>query len=168
MEKRLHSIDKSEWLEGPWSHEPDLVFYEDRATKLPCLIERHEMIGNLNGYIGVRQKHPIFQVDYGKIVHRLDIDRDLIPPIVFSGFRPESLQRVDYGEDGHKIWWFGFDNYHPDRGDVAPMDAILATAKGTNRLLGYYKNVEYVTKQLAHLAASLSRFAIQERKTIRR
>lgn len=60
------TVDKSEWLDGPWKYEPDKKQWRDEATGLPCLIVRGPS-GSLCGYVGVPPTHPAYGKQYDDV-----------------------------------------------------------------------------------------------------
>lgn len=64
IEERAPDLDKTAWGAGPWLFEPDLVFWRDKLTRLPCLIRRGP-VGALCGYVGVGRRHPMYGLKYG-------------------------------------------------------------------------------------------------------
>lgn len=50
-------IDKSTWPVGPWNAEPDLSWWYDEGSKLPCAIFRSVVTGALFGAVGVPEGH---------------------------------------------------------------------------------------------------------------
>jgi hypothetical protein len=65
------TLDKSEWLVGPWLDEPDKIQWPDAATGLPCLMVRGPL-GSWCGYVGVAEAHPLYQIDYSAHKGRCD------------------------------------------------------------------------------------------------
>lgn len=61
-----HTVDKSEWGDGPWQQEPDKKQWQDKATGLPCLIVRGPS-GALCGYVGVSRRHPAYGKSYDDV-----------------------------------------------------------------------------------------------------
>jgi hypothetical protein len=57
------TVDKAEWVRGPWDDEPDKLQWQDEETSLPCLIVRGPA-GALCGYVGVPKEHPLHGKDY--------------------------------------------------------------------------------------------------------
>lgn len=60
------SVDKSDWLAGPWQGEPDKRQWRDPETGLPCLIVRSGASGALCGYVGVALGHPLHGIGYSE------------------------------------------------------------------------------------------------------
>lgn len=61
--KQWHTLDKSDWGDGPWQLEPDKAQWPDVETGLPCLIVRNTF-GAWCGYVGVPPGHPLHGVKY--------------------------------------------------------------------------------------------------------
>ena len=152
------TIDKSGWTDGPWHAEPDKKQFTDEATGLPCLIVRNGA-GNLCGYVGVSEGHPLFQLDYDA-AYGYDVDVDVHGGLTYANFCVEVgdiehriCHLVEPGEND-RVWWLGFDTSHA--GDLAP--AYQHHFDATYRLRDYetYKDLAYVEAQCAHLAAQLA------------
>lgn len=146
-------VDKKSWGDGPWLSEPDIVFWMDESTGLPCLIIRHTEFGSLNGYVGVGQDHRL----YGS--HEDDVNASVHCGLTFHGQaltldnRLEELRAPIMGEN---IWWFGFDTSH--YGDFAP--GLRAQLDRYGSLARYdheqYKTLEYVRDQVLQLAKGIA------------
>lgn len=141
-----HYMDKSKWVKGPWTEEPDKMQFTDTATQYPCLIARN-FSGALCGYVGVSFGHPDYERHYN------DMDIDVHGGLTFCDFcQPNNKEHgichiVEPGEDD-RIWWFGFDCCHSF--DVAPdLPSIAHFVDCT------YKNFQYVQAELRSLAAQL-------------
>lgn len=101
-----YTLEKKGWEPGPWIDEPDQGYWLDAETNYPCLIVRDDMVGTLNGYVGVGRDHPA----YRKKFSRLDLNysgREL----TFSGFG-NGLIGWPNDTQNPEIWWFGYDNAH--------------------------------------------------------
>lgn len=158
METREYrTADKSGWDRGPWDDEPDKRQWPDAATGYPCLIVRNEA-GALCGYVGVTEDHPLF----GK--KGFDLPLDCHGGITFSApCNPaEPLEHgichlPGPGEPDH-VWWFGFDASHYD--DLSPgMDAQLRSLMPDRTSRGHYRDIAYISAQVAGLAAQLRALA---------
>lgn len=100
---------RSEWDEGPWQDEPDLVEWRvDTAPGYPLLIVRAYM-GALCGYVGVPLGHPFHGRSY---VQGTNWSGPCDPPRVPSGMPPT-------------CWWFGFDCAHVHHQYVPGMTAYF-------------------------------------------
>lgn len=147
------------WPEGVWRNEPDKVQWVDKATGLPCLIVRSRL-GNLCGYAGVYETHPLYKLDYSGIEDHLDAHGG----ITFSGPCQEHAEEgrgichIPEPGTSDKVWWFGFDCAHCD--DLAPGMAGLYNRMPN--LAPYhssdiYRDVSYVKAEVQQLALQLAR-----------
>jgi len=66
--KNWKTENKTTWGPGPWQDESDKYQWQDEETEFPCLIVRNPDSGNLCGYVGVSEGHPMFGKNYGSIV----------------------------------------------------------------------------------------------------
>lgn len=166
------TVDKTDWLRGPWDDEPDKIQWIDETTGLDCLIVRNGS-GALCGYVGVPPEHPWHGLDYSG---HLDVpceDRERGECWWEDGHSPESTLKVHGGltysdtcqpsDDESRgvchvpdpgrpenVWWFGFDCAHA--WDLSP-----AYAGRYARILEdeTYKPVAYVEQECASLARQL-------------
>lgn len=158
---RLDDYDK-----GPWTGEPDKVYWIDPATQLDCLILRNR-IGALCGYVGLPPEHPWHGKGYD--------DCTLPRPCDDEFYCEHSVARVEvhggltyaapcpdeHKEDGichvalpgrpESVWWFGFDCAHA--GDLDPYRA----GRPRVRIPGdVYRDVAYVKREVTSLASQLA------------
>lgn len=154
---RYHTMDKKGWGKGPWESEPDKVQFQDKVTKLPCLIVRNQLHGALCGYVGVSEGHPLYKKDYSE-----GEDLEVHGGLTFADFcqdRPENTGICHVpGPDGdEKVWWLGFDCAHFM--DISPaMEARMAAFPEMKSFrLGYekYRTVDYVRREVKKLAKQL-------------
>lgn len=147
--KAYHTVDKSDWEQGPWTDEPDKMQWPDEETGLPCLIVRGPS-GALCGYVGVAEGHPAFKRDYDEVYSLADIEvhggltyADMCQP---SDDESRGICHLpDPGERDH-VWWLGFDCAHA--GDVCP--------KYDSKFDGdVYRSISYVKGHCGHLAHQL-------------
>jgi hypothetical protein len=160
-------VSRKGWEKGPWNKEPDLVtfFYKEDNILLPCLLLRHPSTGCWDGYVGVTEENPYYQVDWEKIPKTIK----KIASINFSQFddyRDEQFKR------GIRYWYFGFNL--PLDGSINPgmeaTDRRNAEEVGEKilRFFGLgresqqsggrkeeYKTLEYVEKIVEKLAKKL-------------
>lgn len=175
-------IDKSDWGEGPWQHEPDAVSWTDSRTGLHCAMIRHELFGCWLGYVAVEPGHPLHGRRYG--------DRIEVPPEILD--RERMLGR-DFGimelwinahhddgtwdislllpahgsitfsdEDTEGFWWFGFDCCHAY--DLSPGLAASVSKRFGSRFFDRdetYRDHDYVYGIVTRLA-----WALQELRTL--
>lgn len=140
--------DKSAWGNGPFQHEPDKKQWSDKETGYPCLIVRNPS-GALCGYVGVSRTHPYYEKDCDQP------DVSVHGGLTFADRCQEKqndcegiCHKVAKGEDDD-VWWFGFDCLHA--GDSSP--PIHPFSFSFNH--GIYKDIAYVTAEVASLAAQL-------------
>lgn len=159
------TIDKSGWITGPWTSEPDKRQWRDPDTGLPCLIVRGP-VGALCGYVGVHPDHPFHGLGY----YHSDWDEDA-PPLTPAQVAINDLdvhggltfaKGCGHSEDPSRgichipapgepdnVWWFGFDCSHCD--DLAPG----MNDYGFGRR-GVYRDIAYVTEQVTSLAGQIA------------
>lgn len=161
------TIDKSSWPRGEWDGEPDKMQWRDEPTGLPCLIVRGPL-GALCGYVGVAESHPWHGKSYGAELgecnkdcgddyhfgHSIDSRISVHGGLTFSDRcspgedESRGICHVpDAGEPDH-VWWFGFDCAH--HGDWVP-----GVDRRYGSFDGWYKNISYVQREVALLAAQL-------------
>jgi len=152
-----HTIDKSDWPEGPWRSEADIYAYFDDETGYPCMVMRHGHMGTLNGYVGIPDDHPCFGVDHDDMPDSID---------VYGGLTFSSLLETP-NKLGREVHWFGFDCAH--HGDMMPgVEALLnrATAKDKVMMNGCqktawrgpraaYRDIDFVKNEVRRLARQL-------------
>ena len=78
-----HTIDKSNWGDGPWQNEPEKVQYFDDETGYPCLIKRVDHSGHLCGYVGIGPSHLLYKKSYKDLY---DLDIKIHGGLTFSSF----------------------------------------------------------------------------------
>jgi len=140
------TIDKSDWGSGPWEKEPDKIQWEDKKTRLPCLIVRHPVLGHLCGYVGVSKKHPKFGKGYD------DQNVNVHGGLTYASPCMHNICHiVEEGEDDN-VWWLGFDCGH--LGDTSP--GMMASMGHLSFFKdGTYKNIDYVKNECQDLARQL-------------
>ncbi len=130
-----------EWIEGPWSGEPDRVAFELGGFR--CVLDR-DSSGAWCGYIGIPPGHPWHGLYYGDVkasAHQgLTYGRQDVPARLTSG-APADLH------------WFGFDCAHTGSGDLTPAWATWHQRHGFPLLPNLvYKTIDYARSQLERLA----------------
>lgn len=168
-------MDRNNWGDGPWTSEPDAIYWTDDETEMPCLIWRGHL-GQLNGYVGVDGDHPYFGLDYdqidmidctgahGGLTFAGSARRDL-PFRVHPKHRVQKKWNKRWSVSALGLWWFGFDCAHG--GDYTPgLMSInrLVESKMPEHLrdlrkhlpLEIYRDVAYVRNEVAQLAAHLA------------
>lgn len=158
------TVDKSEWGQGEWTHEPDKVQWVDGATGLDCLAVRQARLGHWCGYVGVPPEHPF----HGKGYSECDDDFNYTVDVEVHGglTYARECQETDDESKGichvpepgrpDNVWWFGFDCAHS--GDLSPAMAAREVAMGFPRMPGYesYRPFSYVQNECTSLAAQLA------------
>jgi len=167
MEKIDPSINKMDWGEGEWQHEPDKIQFLDEKTGYPCLIVRNNY-GALCGYVGISPGHK----HYGEDLSSYDKadSLEVHGGITFASGCQEGnsdfgvCHLVDDGEEDN-VWWIGFDCAH--LGDLEPnkygrkrsiVKPILDAACPEFLLRNssdQYRNIEYVKNEIKNLACQL-------------
>lgn len=161
MNERIYkTVDKTGWGDGPWQTEPDRIEWTDDNTGYPCVINRHERHGQLNGYVGLPFDHPCWGHDHDSI------DVDVHGGLTYASQTPppRDWTRADGGVEPDGNWWVGFDCGHYM--DAHPgLDALLRSIGHEPTDLGIdipeaflpsYKPIEYVRQEVATLADQLA------------
>ena len=142
-------IDKKSWTEGEWKTEPDKKQWQDEETGLPCLIVRAEGLGQLCGYVGVTEKHPLFKVTYSDFQgHEFDVHGGITYSALCSG----PICHVTEPEENDHVWWIGFDCAHSF--DFAPK-LFPNFPKFSLMQSQNYRNFRYVEQEVTKLAEQL-------------
>ena len=139
---KLH--DKSGWPEGPWKHEPDVLYWPD--AKIAKLISRHEWKGSLHGYVIVPKGHHY----HGRPVRSLQ-HIDVHGRVTFSG-EVTCLPHIEPLGLDPDDWAIGFDCGHPF--DLSPgfeCNTGIALPGA-----GVYRDIDFVGRELDSLASQLS------------
>lgn len=159
-------LDKSEYGDGPWQHEPDRI--EWRAHGLPCLMLRNERFGNWCGYVGVPPGHPWHGLNAGEYGDGVDLD--VHGGVTFVGRcmqdeRPprERVCHVPQPGESGDVWWFGFDCHHFT--DYAPLFAARERRIFGDRTHVFndgttYRTAEYVRAEVERLGVQLAGVAL--------
>lgn len=95
---KQYKVRKGSWPKGPWKHEPDFAMWWDDETQYPCLIIRMRETGQLNGYVGVNWKHPLYRKHGGD---ELDAKGKEIPfdrNAIFKKLK-ENFYKLEAGEE---------------------------------------------------------------------
>lgn len=100
---RWLDVNRRQWPEGPWHHEPDRI--EWRSHGLPCLIARGPL-GNLCGYVAVPPRHRAHGRHYDDVL--VETHGGLTYAARCYG---HICHRPRKGESRH-VWWLGFDCAH--------------------------------------------------------
>jgi hypothetical protein len=171
--KTYHTVSPSEkqsWGDGPWLAEPDKVQYPDAKTGYPVIITRHESFGNLCGYVGVQEGHPLFGKSYDE-VWGMGIylpghgDVNFADRCQIGVNEATGICHVPAPGESDVVWWYGFDCAHG--GDLCPkMEARYRTMPAMQAITarygpgrGVYRDLEYVKACCADLAQALKEIA---------
>ena len=154
----FHTVDKSEWSDGPWKTEPDKRQWLDEETDYRCVIERNP-VGALCGYVGVAPGHPA----YGKPNEVVDVDVRVHGGLTFAdkciGYPGVIGQEIEFGEPDD-VYWLGFNCAH--MGDRCPkIDMHIMAPRATVRVPSTYRDMSYVIEQCRLLAAQLKAMELQ-------
>jgi hypothetical protein len=147
-----HTVDKSDWIAGPWHDEPDKVNWIDPATDLDCMIARGPT-GALCGYVAVPPGHPLHGSAYG------EVDVEVHGGLTYAEKCAGHLCHVPSSGRPDDVWWFGFDCAHLC--DRAPGMESRDLARGWPRIErdSVYRDIEYVRREVASLAQQLAAFS---------
>lgn len=143
-------MDKSDWLRGPWDHEPDKIQWVDEATGFPCLVVRNAM-GSWCGYVGIGRYHRYYGVPFGQAQ-----DIDVHGGLTFSASCSEDENGVCHvvgpNEDDH-VWWLGFDHAHGY--DATPAHSAFFRRYGIRDETEFYTTVDAARDEVRDLAKQL-------------
>jgi hypothetical protein len=146
-----HSVDKSNWLDGPWKGEPDKLQWQDEVTGLPCLIVRGPS-GALCGYVGLPPGHKLHGEGYD------NVDVNVHGGLTFAsscshGEQSHSICHVPSEGESDDVWWLGFDCAHC--GDYTPVTAAMLGRRYVPGGSEQYRDLAYVQEQVGELARQL-------------
>jgi hypothetical protein len=148
-------FDKSDYPDGPWKNEPDKMQWTDEITGMPCLMHRSEFTGALCGYVGVTEKHPLFQMDPVKAGEILDVHGGITFGSMCAGMQENGngiCHVADAGEPDH-LYWFGFDCSHYE--DFQPRSMMHSFGLARMMHGHVYRDIPYIKEQCALLARQL-------------
>lgn len=138
---------KEEWGDGPWQNEPDKLEFEHEG--FTCLILRTSM-GHLCGYVALKPEHPDYNKDYN------DINVDCHGGLTYGAMCSGHICHTPKPGEPDNVYWVGFDHAHS--GDYSPSNAAMVKKYGAHFERGEYesyKDIDYVTKGVKHLAEQL-------------
>lgn len=151
-------INKTDWPEGPWMHEPDRVDFSHAG--FPCLALRNSL-GAWCGYVALPPEHRLHGVEYMDIEDDLDVHGRL----TYSSLCAEAICHVPEPGQPDNVWWLGFDCGHS--GDLIPAtlkimrevrraNPLPAALMPWDRLLrDRYRDLAYVQDETRKLAEQL-------------
>jgi hypothetical protein len=143
---------RSQWGEGEWDDEPDLV--EWRHAGLACLATRGSS-GAWCGYVGVPGTHFYFGVHYDKVV-----EASSHQGLTFSDVCHGNICHVPRSGEPQHVWWLGFDCAHAF--DLAPgLEVLRRSVRGPEPMpdMGFrdvYRTLGYVVAHVNALAEELA------------
>jgi hypothetical protein len=138
----IREVDRSKWKRGEWDSEPDRVDFVHAGYA--CFLLRGP-VGSWCGYVGVPNTHPAYGVEYNNYDHPVS-NLDVHGGLTYSDKCGGAICHVPEPGMPDDVWWFGFDTAH--HMDITPMEFGFMGH-------GTYKNVEYVTNEVQHLADQL-------------
>lgn len=136
----MNVIDKSQWPEGEWTTEADLVSFTTEHG-FDGVIVRHFSLGHLCGYVGVSKEHPLYGKSYGDAYDLMHVD-------VHGGLTYSGQGTADYGKKP-ECWYFGFDCAH--LGDLSP-----GMLRYGSHAEDSYRDIDYVKRHVAKLSMQLA------------
>lgn len=149
MDKNIKPIEykREEWGDGPWQNEPDRV--EFKHEDFDCLILRTQS-GHLCGYVALTSEHPDFEKDYDSV------NVECHGGLTYANHCSGHICHVPKEGEEDNVWWLGFDHAHS--GDYSPqLNEYRKKYGNLFEMKDYesYKDIEYVTKGVKHLAEQL-------------
>jgi hypothetical protein len=160
--RRHFMAPRSMWGEGPWTGEPDELYWRHAPSNYPCAIWRNAQ-GALCGYVGVPPAHPLHGAGYDAAGEYLEAHGGLTFADTFEGRHlaaPEEWRLP--------VWWFlGFDCGHafdlsPAMNALRNSDPVVSAWRArsltmaeefSSRWRETYKSVAMVRAMVEDLAA---------------
>lgn len=127
------------WGDGPWATEPNRV--EWYHAGLPCLVQRHVIMGHWCGYVAVPPGHPWHSV------HPDEVHAGVQGGFTYSGPCSRVICHVPRRGEPDNVWWLGFDFAHAD--DIVPGLAHMGVGQWPEAV---YRTVHYVMSEARHVA----------------
>lgn len=147
---------KAKAPKGPWTHEPDLVFWVDEATGLPCIMRRHTYYLTWCGYVGCPKDTPLpddeaFIDDDTPPQMNIRVHGGLTGGLLGDGELPEDPKWAEFlpAVQWDNMTWPGFDCGHSGIGDLSPVDAEFESEEAQ------YRDQAFVENECTKLAAQL-------------
>ena len=138
------NLDKTKWIDGPWTNEADRVEFVT-AAGLPAIVKRSAATGALCGYVGAKPaKRKAYALKvHGGITYEAPCNHDCGVCHVPAPGEPEDLT------------WFGFDCAHAF--DATPVLSTMSAEAGIELqdASAVYRDVAYVQAECERLAAQL-------------
>lgn len=151
--------DKTGLTDGPWMSEPDIVFWLQAQSRLPCLILRNEEFMHLNAYVGIPPASPLYEMSASDIANKVDIK---------INYADKFVGPAQHAHDIHaeiaksNFWWVGvdfMDLVHDESPTVTSMfdgsypPPAMFDPKRTNAT---YKDIEFAKNYCETLANLIS------------
>lgn len=153
MAKKPETINyhKENWARGPWDKEPDRV--EFQSSGFDCLMVRNGM-GAWCGYVAVPRGHRFYKKHYN------DVDVSVHGGLTYADKCHGPVCHIPKPGRPDDVWWLGFDcaHSHDDVPSMMPgarfsLDYMAKYPEGFKT----YKDVEWVKREVRHLARQLKR-----------
>jgi len=151
--QRRAVFDKSDWGDGAWQTEPDLVMWRAKAPPhYRCMVAR-SFFGSLNGYVAIPPGHPAHGVVHQRLKH-VPSHRGLS----FSGHATAEHWVLGF-DCGH-----GFDIQPASNARLRQVGALPGFMSGDDDGMGEvfrmrYRDLPYVREVVEALAAALAKIA---------
>ncbi len=162
-----HTIDKSDWGDGPWQSEPDKRQWMTSAG-LPAIVNRNPSLGGWCGYVAVPKGHPAYDCDSDTLDVSVHGGLTFGPSPCSLGDEATSIcHKPDDGESDD-VRWFGFDCLHAFDlmpGSASIMRKVHATIPPSHIEREYemrevYRDLAYVTAECEKLAEQLKAMSV--------
>lgn len=136
---------------GKWLNEPDLCFWY--YMDLPCLAVRDMSMGIWKGFVGLEEKHSLYDKTMEYIValpQALDLFRS-----VYGGLSGAGKLSPKYQSYAKSCWWIGIET--SQGGDLMPLlkldqsDPVLAKLVSNQS----YKDLHFIRRETNKLAKQL-------------
>ena len=142
-------IDKSKWLPGRWTDEPDLVTWHSYYASI---IVRNEA-GHFQGFISLPKNHPVKGMDIGD--HYLDMIT-VHGGVSYSGTQiPKLAHHEGVEADFKNKWIIGIDGFHSS--DISPRALLSAPDKSSGNQT--YRGANFMMLETIKLAEALHHIA---------
>lgn len=142
MTQKLLLYNKTEWPDGPWQYESDLIRWIDLLTQYPCFMSRIEKTGAWAGAVGIPTTHPLYQTMPADPIYA---SISVHGGISFAGFITVEDRWV---VPPQRRWWIGFDCDQE-------FDILPCKTPKTDDARMVYRDEEYVHLEVAYMAQQL-------------
>ncbi len=141
---KLSGIQKAmEWKKGEWDNEPDFMVWIDTESGYLCQIRRNGALGNLCGYVGIKEGHP----SYGKHYFEMPDEIEVHGGLTYADKANTEGWLIPTDETDN-TWFFGFDCAHS-------YDEVPCSLMPFFQEYATYKNISYVKNECKKLADQL-------------